>query len=230
MPDYRLRPEAEFADLIEDMRDFWTWVGTSLPQLPGIEVDVNNLAIVGESAGGTLTAQTALLGMINPIRVILMQYPALDIEGHLKWLESLPEDQKVSEAVLDQHLAGSISGHIFTRVPNGWRMNLAFSMMHNGRFADMAKQPYLDPMKSLESAPKMPPVFLFHGRQDTLVKVEGSETWAKKLRELQPDVPLHFVIRDGEHSLDEDDRLTTPWLQEPIEFVERFWPHRDGDI
>ncbi|KAM0808681.1 putative Alpha/Beta hydrolase protein [Seiridium cardinale] len=70
-PDYRLRPEAQFTDIIDDMRDFWEWVETSLPQLPGTEVDISDLAIVGESGGGTLTAQTALLDRIRPVRVIM---------------------------------------------------------------------------------------------------------------------------------------------------------------
>ncbi|KAK9415393.1 putative Alpha/Beta hydrolase protein [Seiridium unicorne] len=170
-PDYRLRPGAQFTEIIDDMRDFWKSVETSLPQLPGIEVDISDLAIVGESGGGTLTAQTALLDMIRPIRVIMCK-----------------------------------------------------------RFADAQKHPHLDPIKNLEKAGPLPPVFLFHGRGDTSVRVSDAETWADKLKRLQPDVPLHLVLREGEHCFDQSDTLATPWLRDPIEFVERYWPAKPYDM
>jgi acetyl esterase/lipase len=225
-PDYRLRPESQLADSIDDMRDFWKWVQTSLPQLPGIEVDVSNLAVVGESAGGTFAGQAALLDMIHPIRVIIMQYPVLNIEGHLEWLESSPDAQKIPTSLLDDHVANVIPGHIVTRVPNGLRVDLLTSMLQNGRFADIKSHPYLDPIHSLEKAGPLPPVFLFHGRHDTSVRVGDSELWAEKLKKLQPYVPFHFVVRDGEHCFDQTDGLATPWLEEPIEFVEQYWPSR----
>ncbi|KAI0134145.1 alpha/beta-hydrolase [Xylariales sp. AK1849] len=223
-PDYRLMPEGDLSDIIEDMRDFWQWVETALPKMPGIEVDVNNLAIVGESAGGYLTAQTALLGMKKHVRVLMIQYPLLDIEGHLKWLEGSPESQKVPVSFLDEHIARSIPEHLVTRIPYGWRVKLIYSIMQNGRLANVSKDTYLDPMKSLDSAGAMPPVFLFHGTGDTSVRWEGSRDWADKLKRLHPDTPLHLVFREGEHCFDQEDTLETPWLKDPIEFVERFWP------
>lgn len=210
--------------MIDDIRDFWVWAQTSLPQLPGIEVDVSNLAVIGESAGGTLTAQTALLDMIRPIRVIILQYPVLGIDSHLQWQESLPAAQKTPVSVLDHHLANTIPGHIVTRVPNGLRLALITSMLQHGRFADIKKDPRLDPMYSLDNASPLPPVFLFHGRQDDDVRLMDSESWATKLKKLQPDVDLHFVITDGGHCFDQTDVLAAPWLKEPIEFVEQYWP------
>jgi acetyl esterase/lipase len=221
-PDYRLRPEAQLADEIEDMRDFWKWIRAGLSEIPGIKVDTANLAIVGESAGGTMTAQSVLLDMIHPVRVIIMQYPGLNIGGHLKWLESLPE--KISVSVLEDHLASSIPGHIVTRVANGSRSLLVGSMMQNGRFVDVENDAYLDPMKSLETAGPLPPVLLFHGGQDKSVRASDSAAWAEKLRRLQPDVPLHLVFPDGDHCFDQSDVLATPWLKEPIAFVEQYWP------
>lgn len=223
-PDYQLCPESEFPEIIADLRDFLQWVDTGLGQIPGLDVDETNLAIVGESAGGYLAAQSALLGLTRHARILMLQYPVLDIESHLQWTEGTPEEDKVPVSILDDHLAKVSPGQIVTRYANGERMDLALAMMHNGRMFDLSKDPLLDPMKSLATAGKLPPIFMFHGVDDSLVEVEGSQAWAEKLKRLQPDVPLYTVFRPGPHVLDKHDCLDTAWLREPIEFVERYWP------
>ncbi|CAJ2502905.1 Uu.00g102990.m01.CDS01 [Anthostomella pinea] len=252
-PDYRFRPESTLADELDDMGDFWTWVATTLPSVlscpsispttpptpsPSPELDLTNTAIVGESAGGYLTAQTALLNQTAPpihLRALLMQYPLLSLARHLSELEALPETEKVLISVLEAHLSTlkATPGKIVTRVDNGARMELFGSMVHHGQFVSGGStlavgdaNAYLDPMLSLETVRgAVPPTLLFHGREDTSVTVDKSEEWAEKFRRLQPDTPFMFVVRDGEeHIFDRDDTLATPWLKEPIEFVERFWP------
>ncbi|KAK9789993.1 putative Alpha/Beta hydrolase protein [Seiridium cardinale] len=197
-PDYRLKPEAQFTDIIDDMRDFWNSPSTpkQKPLTPGYVV----------------------------------QYLFLDLASHLEWLESTPEAPKIPASVHDEHITNSIPGHIITRVPNGSRFSVICSMMHDRRFADAQKHPHLDPIKNLETAGPLPPVFLFHGRDDTSVRVSDAETWADKLKILQPDVPLHLVLREGEPCFDQSDTLAKPWLRNPIEFVERYWPVKSYDM
>ncbi|ORY68711.1 Alpha/Beta hydrolase protein [Pseudomassariella vexata] len=223
-PDYRLRPEHEHADSLADIQDFWNWIATDFSALPyANDVDVTNLAVVGESADGTFTAQTALLGMTSNLRVIILQYPALDFATMLNWLETDPP-WNVPESVFDDYMAKVVPGQVVTRANYGSKIPIWQSMFSHRRFVDLEKNPLFDPMKSLEVAGPLPPVFLFHGTEDTAVRVQDSVAWAEKLKRLRPDVPLNLLIREGEHSFDEGDKLDVPWLKESIGFVERFWP------
>lgn len=55
-PDYRLVPEGNGTDILTDVKDFWDWVGESLPAKiseisSDLSLDVSRLAVTGESAG-----------------------------------------------------------------------------------------------------------------------------------------------------------------------------------
>lgn len=56
------------------------------------------------------------------------------------------------------------------------------------------------------------------------VPFSSAEKWAKKLRDLQPEVPFLFAIDEGDHIFDGEYTLETPWMREPIAFVEKYWP------
>ncbi|KAG6353292.1 hypothetical protein INS49_007533 [Diaporthe citri] len=154
-PDYRLRPEATLADIIDDIRDFWVWVEDRLPNAlasasPPAELDLDNIALTVE---------------------------------------------------------------------------LACSMMQNDRLVDLTgPNAYLDPLQSLEAAGAQPPYLLAHGKTDTSVPFGTSEKWANKLRDLQPEVPLLFAVNEGDHIFDREYTLDTPWMRDPIAFVEKYWP------
>ncbi|THV75269.1 alpha/beta-hydrolase [Aureobasidium pullulans] len=65
-PNYRLLPEANGREVLDDINDFWSWVKTSLPSevakmAKGVEVDTTNTLVAGESAGGYLAIQSSLL-------------------------------------------------------------------------------------------------------------------------------------------------------------------------
>jgi hypothetical protein len=52
-PDYRLMPEANGLEILQDVADLWDWVYTKLqPSVgSGIELDMNKIMIEGDSAG-----------------------------------------------------------------------------------------------------------------------------------------------------------------------------------
>jgi acetyl esterase/lipase len=63
-PDYRLLPEASGIDLLNDVEDFWIWLHNTLPTLTAswnAVPDLSRLACTGQSAGGYLAVQSALL-------------------------------------------------------------------------------------------------------------------------------------------------------------------------
>ncbi|RYP10859.1 hypothetical protein DL764_000411 [Monosporascus ibericus] len=207
-PDYRLRPEHELTEGIEDIRSFWKWVEQDAQQvlrksLPDLELDVANLLVGGESAGGHHAMQTALLSMTTlPIKVLFVQYPVLDMASFLR-LEDDPDEPgaeafasssaKVPYSVVEDHLA--------------------------------ALEPaWIDPMTSLETAGKLPPILLYHSKGDESIPWTHTERWATKLRELRPDVPLYLTFQTGDHVFDKNHTMETPWLKEPLEFVQKYWP------
>ncbi|KAK9422916.1 putative Alpha/Beta hydrolase protein [Seiridium unicorne] len=223
-PDYRLMPESQFNDIDDDLRDFWLWVENDLEKLPGLYLDASNVAIVGESAGGYLAAQSVLRGFSKKAAVVMLQYPALSIQRHMDTWAIAPADQIVPITVLDYYVAKMVPGKVLTRTPCGTRMDLAKASIQSRRLVDLSKYPQLDPITSLGTAERIPPIFLFHGVDDSSVPVGEVQEWAEKLKRLHPEVPLHAVFPPGEHVLDKHHRLEEPWLKEPIAFVERYWP------
>ena len=66
--DYRLLPESNGLDIMDDASDFWAWVrgglqGHLTEVRPGIKADLGRIIAYGESAGGTLTIQS---GFVQP--------------------------------------------------------------------------------------------------------------------------------------------------------------------
>lgn len=228
-PDYRLMPESQFSDIIDDLRDFWHWVEHDFKELSGLRVDLSNLAIVGESAGGYLAAQSVLLGLSSQVAIVMLQYPALAIQSLLDSVAQGESDcnaQKVAVSVLDEYLAKVDPSTLLTRALFGSRMDIALASIKSGRLVDLTRYPHFDPMTSLETAGKVPPIFLFHGLDDTSVAASASKAWVEKLKTTHPDVPVYTSFIPGEHVLDHDHTLGEPWLEEPITFVEQYWPVR----
>lgn len=99
-PDYRLLPEANGADILSDLEDFWQWLHTDFLELTkdwSVLPDISRLACTGQSAGGYLAVQSALL---FPTCVLQQAYLArwlgmkgaeeLDIMKTLEKVEGMP--------------------------------------------------------------------------------------------------------------------------------------------
>ena len=238
-PDYRLRPEHEFHEAVEDIESFWKWVDDGSAQrmlhtsLPNVNIDAANLMVAGESAGGHLVAVTGLLRLTKlPIKILFMQYPALDFTSILGG-KSVTEEMRMinlwSEHVpyseVEDHLHGLEKGKLCTRATFGTRMRLFAACIQAGKFCDLDKVgERLDPMRALDHAEPLPPILLYHSKDDEAVPWQHTREWAAKLRSLQPDVPLYLTYQRGEHVFDKNDTMATPWLKEPLEFVQRYWP------
>ncbi|KKZ62317.1 hypothetical protein EMCG_00391 [[Emmonsia] crescens] len=237
-PDYRLRPEHEIVDGVEDTRSFWKWVEQEMPRvvyqsIPSLELDLSNLLVCGESSGGCHAAQTALLDMTSlSIKALFLQYPVVDLGGFCRMPETRVEEAaKMLEvypySLVEEHMAAIEPGKICSRAKFGTRGQLCGALLMARQLCDLSgDKAWIDPMISLETAGNIPPILLYHSKGDQLIPWQHIEAWAAKLRKLRPEVPLHLAYQTGEHSFDNNYTMATPWLEEPLQFVQKYWPAR----
>ena len=161
-------------EAIDDIREFWKWVYNSLPSILAgtqsprqVVLDPTNLVVTGESGGGYLTIQTALLGLTaHPIRALIPAYAPFDLHAHARRVESNPEWAAPLD-ILEDYLVQVEPGKIMARAPYGSRMHIFRSMATNRRLVDLdGEDAWLDPMTALDHAPKLPPTLIFHGTDD----------------------------------------------------------------
>lgn len=60
-------------------------------------------------------------------------------------------------------------------------------------------------------------VFVWHGKADTVVPVEGSLKLAEKLKELDTDLLLTLAVREGEHGFDATSSIDEQWMKDGLE-------------
>lgn len=180
-PDYRLRPEHEIVDGVEDTRSFWKWVEREMPRvvhqsLPSLEMDLSNLLVCGESSGGCHAAQTALLDMTSlSIKALFLQYPVVDLGGFCRMPETRVEEAaKILEmypySLVEEHMAAIEPGKICSRAKFGTRGHLCAALLMARQLCDLSgDKAWIDPMISLETAGNIPPILLYHSKGDQLV-------------------------------------------------------------
>ncbi|KAK9323822.1 Alpha/Beta hydrolase protein [Lipomyces orientalis] len=230
-PDYRLIPESTGADINADVADFWTWVHRDLPSFlyslgSGISVDTEKVLVVGESAGGYLAIQSALSQPC--ISAAIAAYPMIDLKSDFfskAFEKPIMGSAMLPATVIDEHLADMKPNQIVSSAEPPTRGELAFAIVQQGRFTDFFGNgpPALFPMEQLELIQSVPPLFIFHGRDDTAVPVEESESFVAKLKTRLPESKVLLVLEPGEHAFDSTATLETPWLKQGLDFVTNEW-------
>lgn len=240
-PDYRLMPEANGLDILNDVKCFFAWLlepGNLASHLPaGVEVDLDNILITGESAGGWLAWQSAVLYPKRAAAVIA-HYPMLDLraphytQAYEKQLFTPPAPQ-LPRHILDDFLRGLQGNEVVSSAIPPERVPLVLSIMQQGRIAEfLGKERVLYPLEVLGELVTLPPMWILHGEGDSGVPVEGTHRYVEKLRERMPDAKLHLSVEQGEHGFDNHMPDTgepaslakTEWVKEGVKFVEQYWP------
>ena len=127
-------------------------------------------------------------------------------------------------AVLDDHLAKMRDGVIVSRADFPDRRDLMFVTIQQGRILDfLGKDTFLFPMETIESTKTFPPLFIYHGRDDSVVPAEGTEKFVEKFRQLLPEAKLVFKLEAGEHGMDHQTDIKEAWLQEGLELITYSW-------
>lgn len=77
----------------------------------------------------------------------------------------------------------------------------------------------------LDSGDTFPPcgVLVWHGKDDTVVPVEGSLKLKQKIEAVDPELNFELVIRDGEHWFDHGINLDEDWVVEALQNCVNSW-------
>lgn len=180
--------------------------------------------------GGYLAIQLGL-SYASAIRAVVAAYPMLDLKSAhwtTRYDKTLNGQGMLPASIIDQHLAAMDPEAIVTRAVLPARLGLAVATVQQGRLLEfLGEEQRLFPEEALRNGAALPPLFLFHGAEDTVVPVVGSERFVEMLR--GRGATVHFVQRPAEHGFDLMTRLSEGWLREGMEFVTRAL-NRDTDL
>ncbi|KAK6068254.1 hypothetical protein SCUP515_09749 [Seiridium cupressi] len=240
-PAYRLMPEAKGTEILDDMHDFWIWVHSKLPAIisdkwPHITVNLGRVACFGESAGGYLTLQSAMLFPEAKIKVALPQYAAMypDVKQYNEALSISADEKAHASAGLDKYVSTIQPGAIRLTAPfpefSPIVQNIIQSQRHKELLGD-DKRMTLD--YGLKTVKNLPPVWYLQGTDDKIVSpgssypsqvaCAASNELIDRLRKSHPETPLLYSVQPGDHGFDSPHGLATPYIAEGIEFVRRYW-------
>lgn len=189
--------------------------------------------------GGYLAMQLALSYPMD-VRGLVCCYPMLDIEDPFynsassKPIVGVPN---CDPRILDEHLAAMCSeekGCQPTQAEPPDRLALSFVIVQQGRYLEFlgTQDSRLFPFRRLQDArdadgkcegENLPPMFIFHGKQDSAVPSEGTVAFEKRMRSLRPKARLRVCLQEGDHGFDAEASLQTPWLREGLKEPVEAW-------
>ncbi|KAM6508296.1 hypothetical protein FALCPG4_018170 [Fusarium falciforme] len=234
--DYRLAPEATIDEIIEDIDDFLIWTRTKLPGFisgkMNIQVDTARIMTAGDSAGGFLSLLVGLNHSAD-VRAVTAAYPLVDnksrhfTEAYEKPMFGFPQ---MPLNLVEEHKAKIKHGEIPSIIsadPQGTRAELMFSVIQNGKLSEFfpTNRRDLILLEKIEDGARFPRggVFVWHGKEDSVVPVEGSVKLADKLKEVDLDLSFTLAIREGDHGFDATSSIDEPWFEEGLRPVVSAW-------
>ncbi|KAK9426939.1 Alpha/Beta hydrolase protein [Lipomyces doorenjongii] len=224
-PDYRLIPESNGLDILDDVSDFWTWVQNDLSKQLGqfragiVKADLSKIIVHGASAGGHLAITSGFTQLF--IKAIIAVYPGMGIdrkdESQILGAPTIPKQ------VLEDHLKAMEPGKIVTAADPPERMVIGLSLLQQKRKAEFfGTDERLFPMKVLEKLDTVPFILLLHGEDDRAVPVDYSIKFAEAIKERFGD-KVDLRIQPGEHGFDSTVDVDAPWLKEGLSRVTTLW-------
>lgn len=236
-PDYRLMPEANGLEILQDLRDFYKWLFTpgnlTASLASGIEPNLENILVSGESAGGWASLQSGILSESKQnVRAIISQYPMIDMRDphytaeYEKALFDPPAPQ-LDHGILRKYMAKMKIGEVITSEIPPSRVPIVISALQQGKWGDwFGGDSSLYPIEMLDKLDIIPPTWILHGKDDNVVPIDGTYKFVGHLKEKQPSARLHTSYRPGGHGFDNHGpaSLDEDWLKEGVDFIGQFWP------
>lgn len=233
LADYRLLPESNGLDVLEDLKDFWAWIRNDLSgYLQSIgstaEPDLEHILAHGESAGGYLALQTALT--VPGVKAVIAAYPMVDVDSEF-WSKKAGQSPfgapEVPREVLEKHIADAPKGVIVTGAYPPARLPIALGAVQHGLFTEwLGAADELYPLRVLDKVPagkKVPFLFTFHGTDDSAVPYTGTKLFVAQWQEKFGDDSVKATFMPGEHGVDVAHGLEEPWLKEGLDEVTKAW-------
>ncbi|KLO96745.1 uncharacterized protein LW93_10125 [Fusarium fujikuroi] len=205
--DYRLIPESNGIEILQDIEKVWSWVQSSLDEAIGkmtngkSRADLGRVLLAGESAGGYLAIQLALRHP-TAFRAVIASYPMIDMRSDhfcTAYPKRIGQYPQISYELVSQHLKQLPDGpHPTTRAIS----NLPIAMVQHGTYTSFfGDHRSLFPIEYLEDNPQLalelPFIWLHHGNNDSEVPIKGSRKFVAKLRELNPKAKLRYTELEG---------------------------------
>ena len=156
------------------------------------------------------------------VKACIALFPSLDLESpHFTGINNILPPGSIS--LVDQHLA-----HVGSKKPSSdmtlARFPLITALIREGRFLEFfGNDTKLFPFKRLEAGVKLPPLFILHGSDDTIVPVEGSKAFVKLLLEKDPEAKIVLTIQPGDHGVSSGFTIKHPWLADGLKLVTDAW-------
>jgi len=209
--DYRLAPEAQLNEIIEDLKDGLRWVRESGAKL--FEADPSRLVVAGASADGYLALMSGIVA--EPRAIAIVSYWGFgDIDGD--WTTKPNEDYRKGK-LIDKDVAWAGVGQqvlTSTNKTNGrGRATFFLYLKQTGQWVNAVSG--FDPEKDREKltpfcpirnvTPKYPPTLFLHGTADKDVPVGQSIAMDAELKRHGVSHEL-ITIEGGGHSLWGGDR------------------------
>ncbi|KAH7079124.1 Alpha/Beta hydrolase protein, partial [Paraphoma chrysanthemicola] len=229
LPNYRLIPEHNGDDILDDIADFWTWFRESLPAYlssnePALEADFSKVLVSGESAGGWCALQSVLTLPELTFRACFVQYPVTNAfpvsPDHKPFGEPIPPKEE-----LEQFLASIEPGTILSGVTPPARDSVSMMLRAHGRWGEVfGEGKHLMPDTRVEDAKFLAPTYILHGEDDTIVPVKWTHAFVEKAKKAVPEARIRLVTPPGDHGFDESlYEEDEPWLRELLRDIEKDW-------
>lgn len=205
-----------------DLQSFLSQTTAAAPQ-----VDFDHVLVVGDSSGGWLAMQSALTQPAGSIKAVIALYPQLDMRDRFfnaKFEKNLFGMPMLPNEIVDAHIAGMTRGAAVTSAYLPSRLDLACSMVQNGRVLEfLGESKELFPVEMVALAENMPAVLIVHGKDDSVVPVVGSERFVEALKKKLPGSAVRLDVRPGGHGFDGDATMEEKWLKEDVDFITGYW-------
>lgn len=223
--DYRLAPETKLKEIIEDLRDAYTWIRTKGPNL--FQIDPDRIAVIGHSAGGYLTLMTGFCVSPRP-KALVPFYGYGDIAG--AWYSRPDPFYSKQPAVGKDEAYNSVGNKVVTEGSGRSRGRFYLYCRQQGIWPrevaghDPDKTPRaFDPFCPARNVTKdFPPTLLLHGDKDTDVPYEQSVQMASELKKHGVEHELITMSNRG-HGFDGGrDAMKDPVITETFDRVLAF--------
>ena len=165
-------PEANGLDILSDVECFWTWLHGTLPTISQSWHD---------SAGGYLVVQSTLMFPWSNIKLMIsvsaplnFDIPYLKVPRPRLIIGTRPAPPRQAEATIREYLKKMKPEAIRTGFEPSemWEFCLCvFQQAYLPRFFGAKGNPVLDLMVTMDQVQSMPPIWVVHGDQDTMVCV-----------------------------------------------------------